>query len=148
MVEVKAMRIGELARRVGVPASALRYYESRGVLPAPRRVSGRREYGADAVDAVELLRAAQAAGFTLAEARALLSSLARRERPSPAWPDVARAKLAQLDVTIGRLRAARAALAAAVDCACAGRASACSLVASTRGAVVKPRSKGNRRPRR
>jgi hypothetical protein len=44
---------------------------------------------------------------------------------------VARAKLAELDGTIARLESARDALAAAVDCACAGSADRCTLVART-----------------
>jgi DNA-binding transcriptional MerR regulator len=38
------LTIGELARRTGVTASALRYYEELGLLPGPARISGRRRY--------------------------------------------------------------------------------------------------------
>jgi MerR family redox-sensitive transcriptional activator SoxR len=44
---MEELSIGEVARRTGVPASALRYYEDAGLLPAPRRVSGRRRYDAE-----------------------------------------------------------------------------------------------------
>ena len=38
------MSIGELARRAGIRASAIRYYESIGLMPSPIRSSGRRQY--------------------------------------------------------------------------------------------------------
>lgn len=62
------MRIGELARHSGVAASAVRYYEELGLLPAPRRTaSGYRSYGSDSVDRLAFIRSAQAVGLTLAE---------------------------------------------------------------------------------
>ncbi len=38
------MTIGEIAQRVGVRASTLRYYENVGLLPTPKRISGKRYY--------------------------------------------------------------------------------------------------------
>ena len=38
---MKTLSIGEVARRTGVRASALRYYEEAGILPAPARMNGR-----------------------------------------------------------------------------------------------------------
>jgi len=49
MHDAGELTIGELARRIGRPASAIRYYESVGVLPEPDRVSGRRRYPPDTV---------------------------------------------------------------------------------------------------
>jgi MerR family copper efflux transcriptional regulator len=67
------MRIGELARQSGVPATALRYYEQLGLLPDPDRTeSGYRAYGEEAVDRLAFIRAAQAVGLTLAEMRQVL----------------------------------------------------------------------------
>ena len=125
------MRIGELADRVGLRTSALRYYESIGILAPAGRIAGRRQYDHEALNTLRLLQAAQHAGFTLAEARALLSLLKHNHRASQRWRETAQAKLHTLDGRIARLRAARAALAAAIDCACAGRAAACVLVAKT-----------------
>ena len=68
------MKIGELARKAGCTAETVRYYERTGVLPrAPRKASGYRRYGADAVERLRFIRAAQTLGFTLAEIRELLS---------------------------------------------------------------------------
>jgi MerR family redox-sensitive transcriptional activator SoxR len=62
-----ALLIGELAERAGVAASAIRYYESIGLLPAPYRVSGQRRYGDDTLARLRFIATAQEAGFTLRE---------------------------------------------------------------------------------
>ena len=61
------MKIGELAGRSGLNASAIRYYERRGLLPAPHRAGGQRRYPADALHRVVLIRFASEMGFTLSE---------------------------------------------------------------------------------
>jgi DNA-binding transcriptional MerR regulator len=64
------MRIGELARRSGLAATTLRYYEKAGLLPRSRRTaSGYRTYDADALPRLVFIRAAQAVGLTIAEIR-------------------------------------------------------------------------------
>ncbi len=76
------MRIGELARQSGVPATALRYYEQLGLLPEPGRTeSGYRVYGEEAVDRLAFIRAAQAVGLTLAEVRQVLGVRDAGEAP-------------------------------------------------------------------
>jgi Hg(II)-responsive transcriptional regulator len=68
------MRIGEAAARAAVNAQTLRYYERRGLLPAPaRRRSGYREYDRGAVSRVRFIKHAQALGFTLDEIAGLLA---------------------------------------------------------------------------
>lgn len=68
------MLIGELAARGGVTAKTLRFYEEAGVLPAPERTpGGYRDYGTDAIDRLDFIHAAQAAGLTLAEIRAVIT---------------------------------------------------------------------------
>lgn len=142
----QAMRIGDLAGRVGIRTSAIRYYEARGLLAPPARVSGRREYGPAAVNTLRLVLAAQRAGFTLAETRGLLGLLARH-RSSTLWKNMAATKLRELDATIVQLSTARDALTAAIDCECAGVADACALVTKTGApvaAVPAPRRRATR----
>ncbi len=65
--------IGNLARRTGVRPSAIRYYETQGLLrPAGRSAAGYRLYDDEAPVALQLLRAAQSLGFRLAEVRELM----------------------------------------------------------------------------
>jgi MerR family redox-sensitive transcriptional activator SoxR len=140
------MRIGELARRFGVRASTVRYYESVGVLPPPARVSGRRVYGRDADEALLIVRALQGAGFTLAEIRRLRSLEPSRQTRGQ-WKDEAAAKLRELDARIAELRAARDMLSASLDCACEGRVADCALVTRTRGVAGAGARRGRRPPR-
>lgn len=65
--------IGQLARVAGVPTSTVRYYERIGFLcPAGRTAGNYRVYGAETLQRVRFIRAAQATGFTLADITALL----------------------------------------------------------------------------
>jgi len=67
------MKIGELAKRSGLAPSAIRFYESRGLLKtASRGLNGYREYQADAVAVLAIIRDAQQAGFSLDEIKQLL----------------------------------------------------------------------------
>lgn len=141
------MRIGELAARVGLRTSALRYYESKGLLAPAGRISGRRVYDRQSLNTLRLLLATQHAGFTLAEARTVLSLLPERGRGSKRWQEMARGKLEELDASIEQLQGARGSLAVAIDCACAGDADACDLVARVepRGGVRRSRNRQGRR---
>ncbi len=67
------MKIGELARRTGLTASRIRFYESLGLLPMVDRMpNGYRQYPRDAQLVLELIDTAQQAGFSLDEIRTLL----------------------------------------------------------------------------
>ncbi|MEV7527641.1 heavy metal-responsive transcriptional regulator [Agrococcus lahaulensis] len=69
------MRIGELAAAADVTAKTIRFYETTGVLPAPtRQASGYRAYDHGAVDRIAFVKAAQAAGLTLAQIRDVISA--------------------------------------------------------------------------
>ncbi len=60
------MRIGELARTVGVEPSTIRYYESVGILPEPRRTrSGYRDYGDEDVERLRFVALARSLGLGL-----------------------------------------------------------------------------------
>ena len=50
------LAIGEVAEETGIPPSTLRYYESVGVLPKPKRVAGRRRYDPNVIQLLALLR--------------------------------------------------------------------------------------------
>lgn len=68
------MLIGQLADATGVTAKTLRFYEDDGLLPAPDRTpAGYRDYPQTAVDRVQFIRHAQAAGLTLAHIRQILT---------------------------------------------------------------------------
>lgn len=67
------MNIGELAKRTGLTASRIRFYESAGLLRAvARRPNGYRTYPPETISALELITTAQQVGFSLDEIRVLL----------------------------------------------------------------------------
>ena len=94
--------ISEVARQVGIRASAIRYYESVGLLPAPRRVSGRRRYDASVLQRLAIIQLAQQAGFTVSEMRTLFTGFAADTPASERWHALAQAKLAEVDALIRR----------------------------------------------
>lgn len=67
------LSIGQVARRAGIRASAIRYYESVGVLPRARLVHTKRRYTPDIFPQLLLIQCAQAAGLTIAEMRQVLN---------------------------------------------------------------------------
>ena len=73
---MEAFTIGEIANLAGVQPSTLRYYESIGILPAPRRVSGQRRYSVEVLQILAVIQLAKEANFTLPEIRALLYGFA------------------------------------------------------------------------
>jgi DNA-binding transcriptional MerR regulator len=107
------LTIGELARRAGVTASALRYYEELGLLPRPARISGQRRYPESAARLVAAILLYSDAGFTLAEQRALMA--ARDSAPRDRRQLMER-KLAELDEQIARAQAVRDAIRHGLRC--------------------------------
>jgi DNA-binding transcriptional MerR regulator len=75
VVGENGMRIGELARRVGLSTSAVRYYEKEGLIaPVPRTDTGYRLYGTEVVGRLQFLLRAKALGLSLREVGELLAS--------------------------------------------------------------------------
>lgn len=68
------MKIGELARRSGLTASRIRFYEASGLIAAQRLGNGYRDYPEQALAVLELIACGQQAGFSLEEMRHLLPS--------------------------------------------------------------------------
>ena len=67
------MKMGELAKQCGVAASAIRFYESKGLLKSiPRKSNGYREYPEEAVILLTIIVTAQQAGFSLDEIKQIL----------------------------------------------------------------------------
>lgn len=65
--------IGEISRQAGLSIHAIRFYETRGLLPeAPRTEAGYRIYSPQALEQLKFIRKAQGLGFTLDEIRELL----------------------------------------------------------------------------
>src|SRR5262245_14146650 len=113
------VRVGEVAERAGVNVETLRYYERRGLLPAPdREPSGHRRYDEDTVRLLRAIKEAQAVGFKLTEIGEYLRASRRSTSPSEVLRVRMAAKIDEIDGRIAGLRRMREELARVVGCAC------------------------------
>ncbi len=110
--------IGEIALRAGIRTSAIRYYESVGLLPAARRVSGQRRYGEEVLTQLTLVQMAQEAGFRIDEIRTLLSGFPEETPSAMRWQDLAQRKLLEVDALIARMQTVRQVLEQSLQCDC------------------------------
>jgi MerR family copper efflux transcriptional regulator len=107
--------IGDVARRAGVSAPTIRYYEEIGVLVAPARSStGYRRYAARAVEEVRFVKKAQALGFSLEEVAEILRLSRSGKAPCARVLSLARQHLAAVEERIRQLQHFREQLAAEV----------------------------------
>lgn len=118
------LTIGELAKRGGVNLETVRYYERRGLLPAPpRSPSGYRLFPAESVRRIRFIKRAQELGFSLKEVGELLALRVDPEGTSAEVRERAEAKIADVEEKIRTLRAMKKALAR-LTATCCGRGSA------------------------
>jgi MerR family redox-sensitive transcriptional activator SoxR len=110
------MMIGEVARKSGLAASAIRYYEQAGLLPKPVRMGGRRQYDPSILERLAVLERAKDCGFTLAEARKLFYGFREGTPPSERWQTLARRKIAELEELSRKIEAKKTMLRR--SCAC------------------------------
>jgi MerR family redox-sensitive transcriptional activator SoxR len=109
--------IGEVAQRVGLSTSALRYYERVGLLP-PIRVSKRRIYDARVLGRIRVILLALDAGFTVKETRTFLNGYPLTTTPAERWRTLATKKRAELDAQMERLAQMKAILNDSFQCRC------------------------------
>lgn len=129
------MRIGELAERAGTTTKTLRFYEEAGLLPEPARTpSGYRDYDSAVLDLLAFVRAAQAAGLTLAEIREVVAVREAHGPPCEHVVGLLDARAADLDRRIAELTALRQEVrrlrdrAGGLDPAACGAAAVCHVI--------------------
>ena len=125
-----ALRTSDVAKAAGVNIETLRFYERRGLLPAPRRTrSGYRQYTTDAVRIVTFVKRAQELGFSLREAKALLTLRSAQPTRGLEVRKVVQTKLRDIDERIRDLTAMRGALSSLVaTCECCDEPSRCPIL--------------------
>lgn len=102
------MKVGQLAEATGVSVQTIRFYERRGLLPTPRRLqSGYRDYPAETVRTVRLIKQMQEVGFTLREMGHFLQLLETQPHNPAERRAYAEAKLCNMDAQIERLHTMR-----------------------------------------
>jgi MerR family redox-sensitive transcriptional activator SoxR len=99
------LTISKVARQVGLQASAIRYYESIGLLPRALRVNGQRRYDETAIHQLAIIHRARQMGFTLSEIRHLFFGFRRVTRASERWRNLCRRKLTELDRSVDAIKA-------------------------------------------
>jgi DNA-binding transcriptional MerR regulator len=140
------MDISEVARRSGVPASALRYYERKGLIASLQREGARRKFAPGVLDQLALIALGQAAGFSLDEIRAMFTPHGE--------PCIDRAMLSakadELDRMIKRLKSMSEGLRHAAACPAPSHAQCPSfqklLKAAASGALEGRQLRGGLRP--
>ncbi len=111
--------IGEFAKRAGVKASALRFYEDEGLIRSVRSESGRRHFARSDLRRVAFIQAAQSVGLTLKDVKRTLSSLPDGRTPTKAdWQKMSKTWVPLIDDEIAKLVRLREALSSCIGCGC------------------------------
>ena len=113
------LTIGQTAARSGVRTSALRYYESLGLIASERTAGDQRRYARETLRRIAVIRAAQLLGLTLREIRVALNELPQGRTPDPNdWQRLSRTWRGSLDQRIADLQALRDRLSGCIGCGC------------------------------
>lgn len=113
------LTIGEIARRSGFAESAIRYYESEGLLTATRTAGNQRRFQRSMLRRLAFIRAARNVGLSLEEIAGALASLPSGRTPTKAdWTRLSRSWRQRLDDQIGALTALRDGLDSCIGCGC------------------------------
>jgi MerR family redox-sensitive transcriptional activator SoxR len=113
------LSVGEVARRSGYAASALRFYEAEGLISATRTSGGRRQFQRNVLRRLAFIRAASNIGLTLDEVREELDRLPAGRVPNRAdWQRITHHWRGRLDDQIAALERLRDGLDSCIGCGC------------------------------
>ncbi len=114
-----SLSIGKLAERSGVAASALRFYEERGLIRSERNASGYRQYPRASIRRVAFIVFAQRVGLSLDEIAAELARLPENQAPTREdWARLSTGWTRRIDARIAELERLRLSLAECIGCGC------------------------------
>jgi MerR family transcriptional regulator, redox-sensitive transcriptional activator SoxR len=111
-----ALTISQVARQTGLRPSALRYYESIGLLPPAERISGQRRYDEGVFQRLAIIQTAQQAGFSLDELRILFDQILSGSAPSSEWHTLIQRKLHELETLLNNVQRMKRLLQDIMDC--------------------------------
>ena len=113
------LTIGEVASRSGVATSALRFYETQGLIASERTGSGHRRYPRSVLRRVAFIVFAQKVGLSLEEIGAALAKLPRNRAPERAdWAKLSGSWTERIDERIAELERMKAGLTECIGCGC------------------------------
>lgn len=116
---MEELTIGEVARQTGFNASALRYYESVGLIRPEGRVNKQRRYHPDVLNRLAIIKTAQHAGFSIPSIGELLAGFENNpDRSGGNWESLARQKIGELDRQIIKMRQMQDLLSQLLTCDC------------------------------
>ena len=111
--------MGEIARRSGFAASAIRYYEAEGLIEAHRSGGGQRRFERSVLRRLGFIRAASNVGLTIEEIRDELARLPCNRTPTKAdWQRISRHWGRRLDEQIAALQRLKGGLDSCIGCGC------------------------------
>ena len=113
------LTIGEVADRSGIPHTALRFYEERGLIAAERTTGNQRRYHRAVLRRLAFIRTAQRVGLSLEEINEALENLPDRRTPTKSdWARLSHAWRSELDARIDALHRLRDRLTVCIGCGC------------------------------
>jgi MerR family transcriptional regulator, redox-sensitive transcriptional activator SoxR len=113
------LTIGDVARRSGVAASALRFYEQRGLIASERAGSGHRRFRRPVLRRIAFIVFAQRIGLTLDEIGAELAKLPPDRAPERRdWAQLSSTWTSRIDERIAELERLKAGLTECIGCGC------------------------------
>jgi MerR family redox-sensitive transcriptional activator SoxR len=112
------MTISDVARQIGIRASAIRYYEQIGILQPAERVSGQRRYDRSTLYRLAIVQRARQTGFSLDEVRQLFFGFRDKTPISRRWQKLSRKKLTELDALVREIRGMQQLLRRIQGCRC------------------------------
>lgn len=148
MTSAGMISIGILARRSGVQAETIRYYESEGLLPKPERTAGGyRLYGASDIERLSFIRQARELGFKVDSVRRLLSLADRKVDTCGEVRELAAAHLGEVRAKLADLRRMERVLSDLIR-SCEGRTVPECLLLEALAAPATKKVVGSPQPRR
>jgi MerR family redox-sensitive transcriptional activator SoxR len=113
------LAIQEISRRSGVAASALRFYEARGLITSQRTGTGHRRFPRAVLRRIAFIVFAQRVGLSLDEIAAELAKLPERRTPTARdWARLSRTWTSRIDERIADLQRLKAGLTECIGCGC------------------------------
>lgn len=113
------LTIGQVAERSGVPHTALRFYEERGLISSDRTAGNQRRYPRSVLRRLAFIRTAQRVGLSLESVRDAMAALPDSRTPTKAdWAQLSRNWQAELDARIDALQRLRDRLTSCIGCGC------------------------------
>lgn len=115
----QVMTIGDLAERTGLTVSAIRFYETKGLVTPARNAGGQRRYLRSDIRRLSFVQVSQQLGFSIDEIRSALATLPQGRTPTQKdWERISRDFRDQLDERIARLTRLRDYLSGCIGCGC------------------------------